>query len=129
MKLIDSDIVIDHFHANQQAFDYFAQQLALGETLAVSAITVTEITAGMRQGEEDRTQRLLSLFVVLDVSDAIALHAGAYLRDFRRVKGLEIADALIAATAKHHNIQLVTRNLRHYPMADIVVEVPYERGK
>lgn len=67
----------------------------------------------MRSGEEDRTQRLLKLFVILDVTEAIAAQAGTYLRTFRRSKGLEIADALIAATAKHQKIELVTRNIRH----------------
>ena len=128
MKIIDSDIVIDHFHGHQQAFDFFAQQLASGEMLAISAITVTEITAGMRQGEEAKTQQLLKLFLVLDVVEAIALKAGSYLHEFRRGKGLEIADALIAATAWHHKTDLVTRNVRHYPMTDISVVTPYERG-
>lgn len=38
-------------------------------------------------------------------------------------------DALIAATASFFNAELVTRNIKHYPMSDIKVVVPYERGR
>jgi predicted nucleic acid-binding protein len=37
---------------------------------------------------------------------------------------VQIADALIAATARMHDARLVTRNVRHFPMLDDVV-VPY----
>jgi predicted nucleic acid-binding protein len=49
MKLVDSDIVIDHFHGSRLALEYFAQTLAAGETLSISVITVTEILSGMRE--------------------------------------------------------------------------------
>jgi predicted nucleic acid-binding protein len=62
MKVIDTDILIDHFHGNQSARDYLAEALATGEELAISVITLAEFTAGMRVGEEDKTERLLALF-------------------------------------------------------------------
>ena len=128
MKLIDTDIVIDHFHGHHAAMEYFAETLAAGETLAVSVITLTEFASGMRLGEETRTERLLGLFTVLDVNEAIGRQAAAYLRQFRRSHNLELGDALIAATAFHSSAELVTRNLKHYPMTDIRIAVPYERG-
>ena len=48
------------------------------------------------------------MFTVLDVTQAIGRQA--------------------AATAAHAGVDLVTRNLKHYPMTDIRVSVPYERG-
>lgn len=129
MKLIDTDILIDHFHGHQAALDYFAETLAAGESLAISVVTLTELTGGMRPGEEPRTERLLSLFTVLDANKAIGLQAGAYLRQFRRSHNLELGDALIAATAAQANAEVVTRNAKHYPMADVRVIVPYDRGQ
>ncbi|MBN1887859.1 MAG: type II toxin-antitoxin system VapC family toxin [Thermoflexales bacterium] len=129
MKLIDTDIAIDHFHGHHAALNYFAQNMAAGETLAISAITLTELTGGMRSGEETRTERTLSRFVVLDVNEAIARQAGAYLRQYRHSHKLELGDALIAATAALAGAELVTRNVKHYPMTDIHVVVPYERGQ
>lgn len=62
MKLIDTDILIDHFHGHQAALDFLVLALSSGEEVAVSAVTVTELLGGMRVGEEVRTERLLSLF-------------------------------------------------------------------
>ena len=129
MKLVDTDVAIDHFHGHQAAMDYFAETLAAGEVLAISVITLTELASGMRPGEEARTERLLSLFNVIDVNEVIGRQAAAYLRQFRRSHNLELGDALIAATALQTGADLVTRNLKHYPMTDIRVVAPYERGQ
>jgi predicted nucleic acid-binding protein len=129
MKLIDTDIVIDHFHGHQAALEFLAGMLASGESLAISVVTVAEIIGGMRPDEDARTERLLGLFTVLDVNGSVARQSGAYLRQFRRSHNLELGDALIAATAAHAGADLVTRNLKHYPMTDIRITVPYERGR
>lgn len=67
MILIDTDIVIDHFHGHQAALDHLSDALAAGEILVVSVVTVTELLGGMRTGEEDRTERLLEMFHLVDV--------------------------------------------------------------
>jgi predicted nucleic acid-binding protein len=69
MKVIDTDVLIDHFHGVQAALNYLTQQVAQGETLALSDVTIAEFSGGMRPGEESKTERLLSLFAVLDVDD------------------------------------------------------------
>ena len=128
MKLIDTDIAIDHFHGNRAALDYFAESLAAGEVLAISIVTLTELLAGIRPGERERTENLLRLFRVLEADETIGRHAGEYLNQFRRSHNLELGDALIAATAAKVHAELVTRNAKHYPMSDIRVYAPYERG-
>ncbi|MFH1436826.1 MAG: type II toxin-antitoxin system VapC family toxin, partial [Pseudomonadota bacterium] len=55
----------------------------------------------------------------LPVTDVIGKKAGQYLKEFNKSHGLEIADALIAASASHYRMQLWTLNTRHYPMTDI----------
>jgi predicted nucleic acid-binding protein len=61
--------------------------------------------------------------------EAVARLAGAYLNEYAPKHRLDLGDVLIAATAKLAEAELYTRNVRHYPMSDIVVKVPYERGK
>lgn len=129
MKIIDTDVAIDHFHGHRAALDYFAENIASGEVLAISVVTLTELYGGMRADEQERTARLLELFTVLDVNAAIGAKAGEYLRQFRRSHNLELGDTLIAATASLYDAELVTRNLKHYPMSDISVRAPYERGR
>jgi len=128
VKLIDTDIAIDHFHGHRAALEYFIQTLIEGETLAMSVISLTEILAGMRTGEREQTEKLFELFVILDVDEQIARKAGEYLNLYRRTNQVELGDALIAATALMSGAELVTRNFKHYPMADVQVVAPYRRG-
>lgn len=129
MKLIDTDILIDHFHKNEAAEAFLRALSATDDQPAISVITVTELLGGMREGEEARTEQLLSLFVVLPVNEAVGRQAAAYLRQFRRSHGIDLGDALIAATARLHGAELFTRNVKHYPMPNVQVTVPYERGR
>ncbi|HRV91679.1 MAG TPA: type II toxin-antitoxin system VapC family toxin [Anaerolineae bacterium] len=128
MQLIDTDILIDHFHGNPSALEFLAQQLEGGEPLVLSVITVTEFLAGMRSGEEAKTEALLALFTLLDIDEPIARQAGAYLRQYRRSHRIDLGDALIAATANVFGASVVTRNTKHYPMTDIKIVTPYQRG-
>jgi predicted nucleic acid-binding protein len=128
MILIDTDIAIDHFHGTRAAKDFFADALVSGETLVISVITLTELLAGMRPGEEGPTEKLLGLFTLLELDEAIGRKAGDYLPEFGRSNHLELGDALIAASASLSGSQLITRNRKHYPMTDIQVISPYERG-
>lgn len=129
MILIDTDVLIDHFHGHRAALDFIAQSLASGEPVVVSVVTIAELLSGMRSGEKAKTERLLALFDVLEVNEAVARQAGHYLRQFRRDPGIELGDALIAATARLSSARVVTRNEKHYPMSDVSVVVPYERGR
>lgn len=125
MKLIDTDVLIDHFHGNRAAQKYLSERFEAGEPLVISAITVAEILSGMRPGEERRTAWLLHQFRVVSVDEAVARQAGRFVREYR----CGLTDALIAATAFLLGAELITRNLRHYPMPEILVSVPYERGQ
>jgi len=127
--VIDTDILIDHFHGNAAATVFIEEALIAGSELFISVATVAEILAGMRPGEEEDTEALLSLFSVCPADEPLARMAGAYLNQYAASHGLDLGDALIAATARASASELYTRNLRHYPMDDIVVKAPYERGR
>jgi hypothetical protein len=129
MKLIDTDIAIDHFHGNRSAREFFARSFDSGDVLCVSVVTLTELLAGMRSGEEDLTEKLLSLFTIIDVDNAIGRKAGEYLRQYGHSRNLDLGDAFIAATTAVVDAELVTRNVKHYPMTDIKIVIPYERGR
>jgi len=83
----------------------------------------------MRSGEEEKTEVLLSLFQIYPADDALARIAGAYMNRYASVYRLDLGDALIAATSKITGSVLYSRNVRHYPMEDITVKVPYKHGK
>ena len=126
--VIDTDVLIDHFHNNRLATSFVQQALIEGNAIFISVVTVTEILAGLRSGEEDDTEALFSLFTIQAVDENIARQAGHYLNQYRKTHKIDLGDALIAATAKATHSILYTRNGRHYPMSDIDIRVPYQRG-
>ena len=127
--IVDTDILIDHFHGNADATAFVREALLHGEPLLISIATVSELLAGMRPGEEEDTNALLSLFRIYPADEPIARIAEAFLNQYGRQHRLDLGDALIAATAQATRSTLYTRNLRHYPMSEIAVKVPYERGR
>jgi predicted nucleic acid-binding protein len=65
---------------------------------------------------------LSALFAVLTcipIDLEIGEQAGQYLKQYAKSHSVELADALIAATAAVHKADLWTRNRRHYPMTDL----------
>lgn len=127
MKLLDTDILIDLFHGNPLALLFIDEQNQAHEELVISAITLVEILSGMRPGEDARTARLLHQFAVIEIDEAIARQSARFLRTYagRRV---QTSDAIIAATAFLRGADIVTRNTRHYPMPEVLVIEPYQRG-
>jgi predicted nucleic acid-binding protein len=116
--LIDTDIVINFLRGKENARD-FLLSVAEDCTLCCSVITITEIYAGMREQEKEKTDDLLDSLNIIEVNRAIAEKAGRYRSEIRSQE-LELDDCIIAASAFHINALLATSNERHYPMTDIV---------
>lgn len=91
-------------------------------------MSVAEIWAGLRSGEETVTESFFRARgeVVLDA--AVGRRAGVYLSRYARSHGVEIADALIAAAASTAGLWLWTLNRRHYPMTDVSFYEPVREG-
>jgi predicted nucleic acid-binding protein len=123
--LIDSDILIDHLRKEQSALDYIKQKIDDDSPLFISVISRIEIFSGARKGEDETIQSLFDILTSVDVDLTIADGAGDYLRKFRKSHALSIGDAVIAATAKEMGLQLITRNIKHYPMKDVEIVKPY----
>jgi predicted nucleic acid-binding protein len=121
--LIDTCVIIDYLRGRAQARAFLR---AVPETPLVSVVTVAELHAGLHFDRQASLFAVLrSQLHVIDVDFAIARQAGLYRRQYSQSHGVEMLDALIAATAKVHGVRLVTRNARHFPMlADLLVPYP-----
>jgi predicted nucleic acid-binding protein len=116
--LVDSDVIIAHLRGVEPARDWLRKERSAGP-LAVSAVSVTEITGGMRSAERHEVWRLLSSFRVEPVTGPAAGRAGEFMRKYRRSHtGIGVADYLIAGTADIRGLRLATLNVRHFPMFD-----------
>lgn len=100
--LVDSDVFIDHLRGHRR-FEPGRDEVYY------SAVTRAELFAG-RGTAERRVRRLLDPFIELPVDRAVAERAGRLLR----TSDLRLPDVLVAATAAHHRLVLVTRNMRHF---------------
>lgn len=116
--LVDSDVLIAHLRGRPAARDWLLEQRRAGR-LVVSAVTVAEVLGGMRSAERHEVRALLASFDCQPVSEQVARRAGELRRTYRRSHAaIGIADYLIAATAKEHELELATLNVRHFPMFD-----------
>lgn len=122
--LLDTTVLVDYLRAKHVAVKYL-EGMGAEDHLLISAVTVAELYAGVRDGEElARLESLLSAFDIVPVDRAIAEKGGLYRRDYGPSHGTGLADALIAASAAARLATLVTLNKRHFVMLDKVT-VPY----
>lgn len=120
--LVDTDVLIEVLRARDPGILSEWRRLAESEEpVLFSPITAAELWHGTRKREEAPILQLLSTLICVSVDAAIGRRAGEYLRSFRASHGVELADALIAATAGLHECTLWTRNRKHYPMKDITL--------
>lgn len=112
--LLDTCIVIDVLRGRAAALAFVN---ALPDAPSLSAVTATELIAGIRNsGERRQIERLLAVYIVLDIGLEAASLAGDYVRQYGPSHGVDPIDALIAATAKTSSLELATLNLKHFPM-------------
>lgn len=116
MTLVDTDVLIAHLRGLPAARDWLARERSRGQ-LVISAVSVTEVTGGMRSGERSAVRSLLDAMTCLPATCEVAERAGAYQRTYRRShSGISLGDYLIAATAAASGEDLATLNVRHFPM-------------
>jgi predicted nucleic acid-binding protein len=124
MYLIDSDVLIAHLRGIGAARDWLRERRR-ASPLAISAVSVAEITGGMRSAERREVWQLLGSFRVEPVTGPVASRAGEFMRTYRRShNGIGTTDYLIAGTADVRGLQLATLNVRHFPMFDDL-EAPF----
>jgi len=114
--LIDTDILIDAARGRREAVAFLDGQRA-SSRMQISIISAMELTAGSRDKVElAQVQEFLASVIVLPISEAISQKALGLMENFFLSHGLLIPDALIAATALEHALDLYTKNTRHFQM-------------
>jgi len=123
--LFDTNILIDHLKGRPEARACLQNCLQQKVKMACTVITRIELLSGMRPDEEHLLELFLSSFDKIELTDTIAGTAGKYMNQYRKSHGINMADAIIAATAQHTGSKLYTLNMKHYPMEEIEVSRPY----
>jgi hypothetical protein len=118
--LVDTDILIEVFRGrNLGVARMWADTVAEGKPFFFSPVTLAEIRHGMRGNERESAERIFSSMLIVPIEQEIGTRAGDYLRAFHASHAIELGDALIAATASVHQLELWTQNRKHFPMRDV----------
>ena len=120
--LPDTSVLIDTLNRQPERTRLLRTLVSQGHSLACCAVTVGEIYAGMRPAEAPLTSQFFSTLVWLETSFAVAQRAGALRYEWAR-KGMTLAltDTMIAATALHYGLTLITDNRKDFPMPELTI--------
>ena len=118
--LPDTSVLIDTLKRNPKRTALLRGLVAEGHSIACCAITVGEIYAGMHPAEAASTEEFFSTLLWLEIRFAIAKKAGALRYESAR-KGvtLTLTDTMIAATAIHYGLTVITDNRKDFPMPEL----------
>jgi predicted nucleic acid-binding protein len=117
VKLIDTTVAVDHLRGVDAAVELMLRLTEENEVLAASELVRFELLAGVRQDEVNSLEQFFSSLQWLSVYEDVARVAGSLARKYRRAySGIDDADYVIAATAIIFDADLLTTNVRHFPM-------------
>ena len=121
--IVDTDIAIDYLRGAGYAKDLMLG-LWDGNAAYLSILSVYELYAGMRKGEEEHTENFINACCIEPVTVEIAGKAGDIYRRYRR-KGVTLTsvDCLVNATAVIKGHKIATRNKAHYPDKKILLDM------
>ncbi|MDI3280163.1 MAG: type II toxin-antitoxin system VapC family toxin [Bacillota bacterium] len=128
LYVVDTCILVDHLRGYRPAKDWLTGVIRNypQAVLAYSVITLAELASGLLTPQsKEATERLLGIMRAIPLSEEMAWLAGSFVGTWRASHGLELPDALIAATAKCLKAPLVTRDRSHFPVEDLPVIAPY----
>lgn len=121
--LVDTDVIIWYMRGNENARDY----LDANPYFQISVITYMELVQGMRNKQELRAlRRALRNWKaeIIYINEEISGKAMFYVEQHYLSHSVQLADALIGATAVSYGLSLLTDNDKHY---QIIKEVDVKK--
>ncbi|MCO6493347.1 MAG: type II toxin-antitoxin system VapC family toxin [Phaeodactylibacter sp.] len=113
MILCDTNIFIHAFNGSAQTIEELNQ---IGhENIALSTITVMELFQGMGNKRElEIMKKKIRYYDFIEIDIPVSKLALELVEQFNLSHGLKIPDAIIAATAVVHQIELHTYNVKDF---------------
>ncbi len=120
---IDSDVLIWHLRGERKAsklIRYLRDEEKL--ELWIGAMQRAEIVFFMRPEEASSTELFLSSFKTAAVDQSIIDQAGKLYRKWNPSHGIDINDAILAATVQSTGGKIYCLNAKHHPFKDTPVQ-------
>ena len=119
---VDSDILIWHLRGQPKAAAFLrALESEVAVELWTGALQRAEVVFFMRLDEEAATRLFLSRFKTESVTQTIVDLGAEFYRRWNPSHGIDVNDAILAATAAATGGKIYTLNVKHYPMPDVAV--------
>lgn len=112
MYTLDTNIIIYYLKDDPKVVKFLHKKIFEGSRFFISTISEAELFSYPEITEEEvgKIDKLLKTVSVISIDSQIAQLAGF----FKRKYGIDLADAIIAATTYLTNSALITRNIRHF---------------
>jgi predicted nucleic acid-binding protein len=111
--VIDTDVLIWYMNGNQNAYKVIGNS----KHFSISVVTYMELVQGMRNKSElNHFRRALHAWnsKILYISEEISVKAMFFVEQHFLSHSIQLADALIGATAISHGLPILTGNDKHY---------------
>ncbi len=119
---LDADVLIWHLRGERKALKFLQNLRAAGEYEPwIGAMQRAEVVFFMRPGEEESTLLFLTQFRTEAVDQEIVDAAGRLYRRWNPSHGIDVNDAILAATVLRTGGRIFCLNKKHYPMPDVQV--------
>jgi tRNA(fMet)-specific endonuclease VapC len=113
MILCDTSVIIEALKKNPIVIQAI-EKIGL-ERIAVSVVTVMELYYGaLNKAELKKIKRHLSSIRIFQIEEEISIMASDLIERYAKSHGLQIPDALIAATSINRDLQLYTGNTKDF---------------
>jgi predicted nucleic acid-binding protein len=111
--IIDTDVLIWYMKGNQNAY----KAIENTKHFFISVVTYMELVQGMRDKNElNNLRRALNAWSskIFYISEEISVKAMFFVEQHFLSHSIQLADALIGATAITHRLPILTGNDKHY---------------
>jgi tRNA(fMet)-specific endonuclease VapC len=131
--MVDTNVFV-RFEKGAQAIDF--SKYGQSELVYVSAITVSELIVGVHRANTEERKRRRSDFVeavisaveVLDFTlECARTHAALFADLAKKGQLIGAHDLIIAATARHHDMPILTDNLEEFSRIPGLRVIPFIR--
>jgi predicted nucleic acid-binding protein len=128
--LLDTTVLVDVSREREPAANWTRSLLRGASVVGVSTVSVAEFFAGLPPAERSAWETFLGDLERWEVTTEIAVRAGSLRYDYsRRGRTILIPDAIIAATAIAVGAVLVTSNVKHFSIPELVLIEPGGRDR
>ncbi|MBW2194810.1 MAG: type II toxin-antitoxin system VapC family toxin [Deltaproteobacteria bacterium] len=111
--VIDTDVLIWYMKGNEKAY----KAIENSKNFYISVVTYMELVQGMRNKNElNNLRRALHVWnsKILYISEEISVKAMFFVEQHYLSHSIQLADALIGATAISYGLPILTGNDKHY---------------